>query len=120
MLTGVLLGLAVGVFNILMYNYKLDYFLEKGTGSEYTLTLSEHMSFLNKASIINAFREISSESHLIIDGTRTEILDDDVLEVIRNFSIRAAAEKIQLEYRGFSEKHKQMIESEQPELSDHH
>ena len=100
MLTGVLLGLAVGFFHILLLNYKTAYPLEKSDDSKLTLILSEHLTFLNKAAVMNALRDISKGSHVTIDFSRTEVIDPDVLNVIRDFKIRADAENIEIVWKG--------------------
>jgi MFS superfamily sulfate permease-like transporter len=104
MLTGVILGLAVGAFHILLYNYKVDYLLEKGADNQYTIHLSEYMSFLNKAGVMNVLRDIPANSKVIVDASRTEIIDADVREVITNFAERAKAENIKINWRGLEGK----------------
>jgi MFS superfamily sulfate permease-like transporter len=103
MLTGVIMGMAVGVFNILKYNYKSDYFLEKHSENQCTLILSEHVSFLNKASIMKALREIPDGNQITIDGSRTQFIDHDVREVINNFMINAPSKNITYEIKGIKE-----------------
>jgi MFS superfamily sulfate permease-like transporter len=104
MLTGVILGLAVGAFHILMYNYKVDYLLEKRANNTYTLHLSEYMSFLNKAGVMNVLRDIPANSMVTVDASRTEIIDSDVHEVISNFVKRAKGENITIEWKGLEGK----------------
>jgi MFS superfamily sulfate permease-like transporter len=104
MLTGVILGLIVGAFHILMYNYKIDYLLEKGTDNSFTLHLSEYMSFLNKAGVMNVLRDIPAYSKVTVDASRTEIIDADVREVITNFAQRAKNENISIEWKGLEGK----------------
>jgi MFS superfamily sulfate permease-like transporter len=102
MLTGVILGMSVGIFNILMFNYKSDYFMEKKDG-KYILKLSEHMSFLNKASIKKALREIPEGSSVIIDGSSTQFIDHDVREIIKEFTVSAESKNIKYEIIGIGE-----------------
>lgn len=104
MLTGVMLGLAVGFFHILFLNYQISYLLEKSDDGMLTLTLSEHLSFLNKAGVMNALRDIPRESQVTIDFSRTEMIDPDVLNVIRDFKIRSESENIEIVWRGKSGK----------------
>jgi len=85
---------------ILLLNYKMDYLLEKGDDNKYTLTLSEHMTFLNKASVMNILRDIPKESKLIIDFSRTKVIDPDVLNVISEFKTRAETDKTEIVWRG--------------------
>jgi carbonic anhydrase len=101
MLTGVLLGLAVGAFLILLYNYRTDYYREEGPGEkEYTIHLSEHISFLNKAGVMKALREIPRGSTVTIDVSRTVVLDPDVREIIIAFVTRAKLDDIAVALKG--------------------
>ena len=100
MLTGIAMGMTVGVFNILMQNYRTDFVLEEHAGGRYVLKLSEHLSFLNKASIVRGLSEVPGGSRVVIDGTGSVAIDPDVLEVIRDFRTRASEDAIELELRG--------------------
>ncbi|MFD2513535.1 SulP family inorganic anion transporter [Pontibacter locisalis] len=100
LLVGICVGLAVGVFYILKANYKSPYFYHK---EEYKdkevirIKLSEHVSFLNKASIILTLDHLPSNSHVIIDGENSAFIDYDVLEAIQEFSKTAHERNIKVE-----------------------
>jgi MFS superfamily sulfate permease-like transporter len=79
----------------------VDYLLEKGADNQYTIHLSEYMSFLNKAGVMNVLRDIPENSKVTVDASRTEIIDADVREVISNFAERARVENISIEWKGF-------------------
>jgi MFS superfamily sulfate permease-like transporter len=88
LLVGILIGLAVGVFFILKANYKLPYFYHKEEQREkdvIRIKLSEHVSFLNKASIVLTLDNLPHNSHVLIDGENSEYIDYDVLEAIHEF-----------------------------------
>ena len=101
MLTGVGLGLVVGVFHILLYNYKSNYLLEVDEMAQRgTVYLSEHMSFLNKAALTRLLQEVPAGSEVTIDGSRSVMIDYDVKEVLKNFLTRARAEGITVRLKG--------------------
>jgi MFS superfamily sulfate permease-like transporter len=88
LLVGILIGLAVGVFYILKANYKSPYFYHKEEHRDkdvIRIKLSEHVSFLNKASIVLTLERMPNNSHVIIDGENSEYIDYDVLEAIQAF-----------------------------------
>ncbi|MCP2044733.1 SulP family inorganic anion transporter [Pontibacter sp. HSC-36F09] len=88
LLVGILIGLAVGIFFILKANYKSPYFFHKEDHREketIRIKLSEHVSFLNKASIVLTLERLPNDSHVIIDGANSEYIDYDVLEAIQAF-----------------------------------
>ncbi len=94
LLTGILLGMAVAFFEILIYNYQLNFYREETSAGSFTIRFTEHMTFLNKASLKRLLREIPSTSAVTIDMSATRILDHDVREVIENFTTHAAADGI--------------------------
>lgn len=88
LLVGILIGLAVGIFYILKANYKSPYFYHKEEHRDkdrIRIKLSEHVSFLNKASIVLTLEHIPDNSHVVIDGENSEYIDYDVLEAIHEF-----------------------------------
>ncbi|WP_276497338.1 SulP family inorganic anion transporter [Pontibacter litorisediminis] len=100
LLIGICVGLAVGVFYILKANYKSPYFFHKEEHRERELIrikLSEHVSFLNKASIVLTLDHLPQNSHVIIDGENSEYIDYDVLEAIQEFKETAHERGIVLE-----------------------
>ena len=101
LLSGVGIGLVVGVFHILLYNYKTDYLLDvDAEAKRRTVYLSEHMSFLNKAALTRVLREVPAKAEVTIDGSRSVIIDYDVKEVLKDFFTRATAEDIKVKFKG--------------------
>ncbi len=89
LLLGVLIGLGVGLFFILHQNsrYQFLHVKEKHTsGDVLRIIFPQHLSFLNKAAIVNVFKKIPKNSKVIIDANRTDYIDQDILEIIKEFS----------------------------------
>jgi len=114
LLIGILLGLAVGVFQILYHNYRTPYHFSQerfDTDDPVTIELSEQMSFLNKASIQRTLNKIPDGAHIILDAHKTKSIHPDVLEIVHDFEQNAKTRDIDVELRGFkdsyhnSEKH---------------
>ncbi len=104
LLIGVGIGLVVGFFHILLYNYKTDYLLEVDeTAKRRTVYLSEHMSFLNKAALTRVLGEVPAGAEVTIDGSRSVMIDYDVKEVLKDFFTRAKAEDINVTFKGVDE-----------------
>ena len=106
LLKGVSIGLILGFFFILKDNAKAGSHLRRdpvGDAEDPThlhLRLPEHVSFLNKASIVTTLEQLPTGSRVILDGTRTTVIDHDVLEAIEAFRQAAPARGIDLELRG--------------------
>ena len=108
LITGILIGGAVSVFFILRDNYKTPYFFDQEghkKGEKIKLTLSEEVTFLNKASMLLTLDHLPANSEVVIDASRSINIDADILEIIEEFRQTAAYKNIKLETIGL-EKHK--------------
>lgn len=96
LLIGVLIGLAVSIFYLLRSNFRNPFTIGKeklSIGEVLKLELSDEVSFLNKASIKDTLWNLPPSSKVIIDGSRSAFIDEDVLEVIEDFQSTVAPEK---------------------------
>ncbi len=100
LLTGIMLGMVVAFFEILIYNYQLDFYREETAKGCFTIRLTEHMTFLNKAALKRILRDVPPDCTLTIDMTSTRILDHDVREVITDFATHAESDGITLTVEG--------------------
>lgn len=105
LLKGVSIGLVLGFFFILRDNAKAGSYLRHEPAGDdepglLHLRLPEHVSFLNKASIVTTLEQLPPGSRVVLDGTRSDVIDHDVLEAIEAFRRAAPARGIDLELRG--------------------
>jgi carbonic anhydrase len=109
LLIGILIGLAISIFYLLKSNFRNPFILRKETlsvGEVIKLDLSDEVSFLNKASIKETLWQIPENSKVIIDASKSGFIDEDVLELIRDFKTTVAPERdIQLNVLGLREKY---------------
>jgi MFS superfamily sulfate permease-like transporter len=107
LLKGIGIGMVVALYFIIMRNYKHSYHrhAERGPdGDIIVLTLSEEVTFLNKGSIQLTLDHLPDSSHVVIDGSRSQNIDYDVLEIIQNFSTHTAPPRnIVIETRGLKQ-----------------
>ncbi|WNJ20862.1 SulP family inorganic anion transporter [Pontibacter sp. G13] len=99
LLKGIGLGLAVAILIILLKNYQTPYFFDPEKheeGDPYRIMLSEDVTFLNKASILNTFKQIPDGSKVIIDSSKNVHVDNDVLEIIEEFKTNALTRGIEV------------------------
>jgi MFS superfamily sulfate permease-like transporter len=97
LLMGIGFRLVVAVFVILKNNINSPIRLSKNKkeGSHhYKMHLSEDVTFLNKASILKALKEIPNDSTLEINASNTRFIHFDVLEIIEDFKINAKTRNI--------------------------
>jgi MFS superfamily sulfate permease-like transporter len=97
LLKGIGIGLAISIFYILKKNYKNN-FKKELAENEIKVTLSEEVTFLNKAGIIEILETIPKNSKLIIDGSYCKSIDYDVIELLSEFQVYGSKNKnIQLQ-----------------------
>ena len=102
LLIGICIGMAVGVYFILRANYEAPFSFNTSNDGErthYEIHLSEHVSFLNKASLAATLDSIPPHSVVDIHGDNTRHIDYDVVETIANFRERAAEQDIVLSFK---------------------
>lgn len=108
LLKGVSLGMVVGIFIVLRNSY-LTPFHFQGQGAKdqpLRITLSEEVTFFNKASIQRTLAGLPPGSHVIIDGSRTKNLDPDVHEIIEEMRVRAKEQGTTIELVSLEEQPK--------------
>ena len=101
LLIGISIGMVVGIFFILKANYKTPYFYHDeehpGNGQKnITIMLSEHVSFINKASLQLTLEHLPANSVVTIDGSRSQDIDFDALNIIHDFANTASERNIQI------------------------
>ncbi|MCB0650235.1 MAG: SulP family inorganic anion transporter [Saprospiraceae bacterium] len=99
LLTGIGIGLVVAIMNILYNNYKKPFLFESEKHLKdgiIRLELAEDVTFINKASIQRTLSQIQDGSKVIIDATKSVYIDQDVIEIIREFETNAEYRDIQL------------------------
>ena len=115
---GLLVGVIAGLFSasiaILHGNLKNSYFFHKETyhdGDLIKISLSEEVSFLNKAAIRETLDHLPENSRVVLNASNTKYIDFDVLELIKEFrDIKVPLKNINLRLEGFHEKYE--IENE--------
>ncbi len=106
LLTGIMIGLLIAVFYILINNLRKPFDLKRDrTDSKETfhIELAEDVTFLNKAKIQQAFKNIPDESHVVIDDSQSHNIDYDIIELIDDFRENAHHRNIDLQVIGLDE-----------------
>ncbi|MEO0895974.1 MAG: SulP family inorganic anion transporter [Bacteroidota bacterium] len=104
LLIGITVGLVIAFLFILYNNFRLPYFVDKdGNPDNNTirLELSQDVTFLHKANMLKALQNIPEDSKLIIDGTKSINIDQDIKDIIEDFKVTAKNKNIVLELIGF-------------------
>ncbi|NND62366.1 MAG: SulP family inorganic anion transporter [Flavobacteriaceae bacterium] len=93
LLIGIGLGLAVGIVVILIKSYQNSHFLHLENYSngeaKFKMTLAEEVTFFNKGAILKELDALKENSFLELDVRKTRYLDNDIVEILEDFSEKA-------------------------------
>ncbi|QEC68120.1 SulP family inorganic anion transporter [Panacibacter ginsenosidivorans] len=110
LLIGILIGIVVGLFFVLRSNFKTALFVVNDN-NKYLFRLRKDVSFLNKPILKAKLEEVPANAYVLIDLSRTDFLDKDVIEVINDFQHHAHLKNIRVEIRkSLYKKDHQLIE----------
>lgn len=106
LLTGITIGLGVGLLFTLHHSYRNSHHMKEIITSEDGRTvrhivLAQEVSFFNKASIIASLEAIPPNTKVIIDCTNSKSIAYDVVEFIRDFPLHASRKNIAVETINF-------------------
>jgi MFS superfamily sulfate permease-like transporter len=103
LLVGVMTGLTVGVLIILYRSYQnshwmhIEEFDEPRSGHLVRLHFAEQVSFLSRGAILRQLDGIADGSHVLLDLSRTVVIDYDVLEILNDFEESAESRNLEVE-----------------------
>jgi MFS superfamily sulfate permease-like transporter len=106
LLIGIGIGMFVGIYFILKVNYKNPYCYHVDDSDDFStikISLSENVTFLNKASVAQTLNTLPENSKVEINGENSVYISHDVLEIIHDFKISASEKKIELNLKGIPE-----------------
>lgn len=98
LLIGITIGILVGLFFVLKTNFHRALFSVCEEGN-YLIRLTKDVSFLNKALLRHTLKEIPDGSKVIIDGSRSAFIDQDILETINDFRDSALSRDISVDLK---------------------
>ncbi len=98
LLVGIVIGILVGLFFVLKANFHKALFAVDENG-RYLIRLTKDVSFLNKPLLRKTFHQIPDGSLVVIDGSRSAFIDQDILEAINDFRESSGNRNITVELR---------------------
>ena len=103
LLVGVSIGLLISIYYLVRNNFKAEYNISrkiiKGIEYEY-IKLNSNVTFLNKVNLRKVLDKVPENTALAIDGSESNFIDYDILEVISEFENKAKEKNIKLELLG--------------------
>ncbi len=98
LLKGVIIGIGIGLFFVIRSNFRSSVFVVHDA-NKYLFRLRKDVSFLNKAIIKNKLEKVPAGSEVIIDTSRADFIDKDVIETIEDFMIHAPLKNVEVELK---------------------
>jgi len=96
LLMGIAIGLAIGLVFVMRANYHASITLTQN-GSHYQLVFHKDVSFLNKALLRKFILHIQANSTVVIDASKAQFIDHDILETVEDFMSTAPDDNISVE-----------------------
>ncbi len=98
LLTGIAIGVLVAIFFVLKTNFQTA-MIVVNTDSQFLIKFTKDVSFVHKSSLRKALEKIPEKSMVIIDGTKSQFLDADIIETIEDFMLSAPTKSIEVEIK---------------------
>ncbi len=98
LLVGILIGCIAGLFFVMRSNFKSAVFVVSDT-NKYLFRLRKDVSFLNKPIIKSRLEEVPENSYVLIDASRADFIDRDIIDVIEDFMKHAHLKDIRVELK---------------------
>lgn len=100
LLSGITLGLIVGIVVILIKSYQNSHFLhiedKSGDKHRILMTFAEEVTFFNKGAILKELDKLPEDTYLTLDVRKTRYLDNDIIEILEDFSGKAKTRNIDI------------------------
>lgn len=120
LLVGISIGLMVSIFFVLKTNFQTAVIVVNDQ-SQFLVKFTKDVSFLHKAKLRKTFEQIPPGSSVVIDGTRCQFLDADIVETIEDFVLGAPSKAIDVELKKSSGAQVPMFRKEpEPEVKVNH
>ncbi|HXH29895.1 MAG TPA: SulP family inorganic anion transporter [Bacteriovoracaceae bacterium] len=96
LLVGIIIGMVVGfVFVIKSHMHKAIVMVHDG--SDYLIRFHKDVSFLQKKALLELLDQIPANSFVVIDGSKSVYVDEDINEIIEDFQRRAPEDNIKVQ-----------------------
>ncbi len=98
LLTGIVIGIIVGLFFMVRSNFRSSVLLVHDH-NKYLVRLRKDVSFLNKPIIKRKLETVPADSYVLIDATRADFIDKDVIDAVNEFLLHAHLKNIRVEIK---------------------
>lgn len=98
LLKGISVGILVGLYFMLRSNFRSSVLIVSDD-NRFLIRLRKDVSFLNKSLIKQKLEQVPADAYVVIDASRADFIDKDVIEEINNFMKHAHLKNIKVEVK---------------------
>ena len=98
LLIGIVVGIIVGLFFMVRSNFRSSVFVVNDQNN-FLIRFRKDVSFLNKPIVKKKLEDVPENAYVLIDATRADFIDKDVIEVVNNFLWHAHLKNIRVEIK---------------------
>ncbi len=98
LLIGIIVGIIVGLFFMVRSNFRSSVFVVNDH-NHYLIRFRKDVSFLNKPIVKEKLEDVPENAFVIIDATRADFIDKDVIEEVNNFLCHAHLKNIKVDIK---------------------
>lgn len=98
LLIGILIGIGVGLFFMIRSNFRSSVFVVNDN-NHFLIRLRKDVSFLNKPIVKKSLEDVPANAFVLIDATRADFIDKDIIEEVNNFLVHAHLKNIRVEIK---------------------
>ncbi len=115
LLVGILIGIGVGLFFMIRSNFRSSVFVVNDNNN-YLIRLRKDVSFLNKPIIKYKLESVPADAYVIIDATRADFIDQDVIDTVNEFISHAHLKNITVDIKRSLHKPMHLLFLQQDEI----
>jgi MFS superfamily sulfate permease-like transporter len=98
LLIGILVGTVVALFSLIRSNFKSAVMVVHDD-NKYLVRFRKDISFLNKPIVKEKLESVPSDAYVLIDMTRSDFIDKDIIDVINEYLQHAHLKNIRVEIK---------------------
>jgi MFS superfamily sulfate permease-like transporter len=98
LLVGILIGTIVALFSLIRSNFKSAVMIVHDE-NKYLVRFRKDISFLNKPIVKEKLESVPENSYVVIDITRADFIDKDIIDVVNEYLQHAHLKNIQVEIK---------------------
>ncbi|MFN8309390.1 MAG: SulP family inorganic anion transporter [Chitinophagales bacterium] len=98
LLIGILIGMMAALFFMIKSSYNTSVLLVQNENN-FLLRFRKDVSYLNKPLVKSKLEGVPNNSALLIDATRADFIDSDIVEVVNDFVEHAGLKNIRVEFK---------------------